>query len=90
MLLLQMNLARSGSGVLLLPLLMNLGMFTTPQVQTGGGGNRRRRKIIKLSDFANQEEFREAMREVIVLPTKAVDVSDDDDALLAVLMRTLH
>jgi hypothetical protein len=77
----------------LLPLLMNLGMLgtaSTTEPSRGGGGNRRRRKIVRLSDYANQDEFREAMKEVIVLPARKVETSDDDDALLAVLLRTIH
>lgn len=72
-------------------------------VVAGGASNidwlKKRRgkpKVIRRSDFANQEEYLDAMREALAsVPLSQVRIPDpieaeDDDALLAVMLRVLH
>lgn len=53
-------------------------------------------KVIRRSEFANQEEYKEAMRVALAsVPLSKVHVpnlihAEDDDALLAVMLRVLH
>lgn len=72
-------------------------------VVAGGASNidwlKKRRgkpKVIRRSDFANQDEYRDAMRVALAsVPLSKIRIPDpieaeDDDALLAVMLRVLH
>lgn len=89
---------------MLLPLLMNLGMFSEAQAQPYSPPSntdwlKKRKgkpKVIRRSEFASRDEYEQALKAALVsIPLSQVEIPDvieeeDDDALLAVMLRVLH
>lgn len=87
---------------MLLPLLMNLGMFNEPTLSYGNWGKKKKKgRVIRWSDYATEEARAQALAEalaVAAVPMAQVSIEGDSDEeyeiddrlLLAALKTVIH